>query len=215
MIVPPGVFRPRSDTWLLARALEEHLAPGASVLDVCCGSGALAITAALARAGDVTAVDVSRRAIATTRVNARVNRVTVCARRGDLFAPVARQRFDVIVSNPPYLPADGAEPPRGGRERAWDAGPDGRALLERILIDAPRHLRMHGVLLLAQSSVTGAGQTLDGLREGGLEPSVVARRRGPLGAILAARAPALEARGLLRPGEREEELLVVRGRSGA
>ena len=56
----------------------------------------------------MTAVDVSRRAVLTVRFNARLNGVRVGARRGDLLAAVPGERFDLIVSNPPYLPADGA-----------------------------------------------------------------------------------------------------------
>ena len=88
----PGVFRPRSDSWLLAahlRAEMTGLPPAPSVLDVCTGSGAIAIAGAQAGAGAVTAVDVSRRSVLTVRINARLNGVRVRALRGDLFAPVA------------------------------------------------------------------------------------------------------------------------------
>src|SRR5690348_8730906 len=154
LVIPPGVFRPISDTWLLAAALErERLGPGARVLDLCSGSGAVAVHAALearrgravarrsAAACDVTAVDVSRRAIATIRLNAALNHVRVRARRGDLFEAVAGERFDAIVSNPPYVPAATDDLPTRGLARAWDAGRDGRALLDRICAAAPHHLR--------------------------------------------------------------------------
>src|SRR5689334_17657235 len=101
LLTLPGVFRPISDTWLLAEALErEQLPPGARVLDLCSGSGALAVHAAAH--AEVTAVDISRRAVLTIRLNAALNGVRVRARRGDLFAAVAGERFDAIVSNPPY-----------------------------------------------------------------------------------------------------------------
>jgi HemK-like putative methylase len=99
----PGVFRPRPDTWMLAAQLRAQLRPGATVLDVCTGSGALAICAALRGAREVTAVDVSRRAVWTARLNARLNRVRVRAVRSDLFSALGGARFDVIVSNPPYI----------------------------------------------------------------------------------------------------------------
>lgn len=212
IVVPPGVFRPRSDTWLLADLIRaEPRIPGSSVLDVCTGSGALAVAAAKGGAREVTAVDVSRRAVVTAWVNARLNGVRVRALRGDLFQPVADTPFDAIVSNPPYLPADEDELPRSGPARAWDAGRDGRALLDRILAGAPSLLRPGGLVLLIQSSLTGVDATLERLRAGGLERAeVVARRRGPLGPLLAARATELERRGLLQPGEREEELVAIR-----
>src|SRR4051794_23429108 len=144
----PGVFRPRPDSWLLARHLCAQLTPGATVLDLCTGSGALAVAAARHGAGAVTAIDVSRRAVLTVRLNAGLNGVRVRALRGDLLAPVAGERFDAIVSNPPYLPADTDRLPRRGPAQAWDAGRDGRALLDRICAQAPAHLRPGGFLLL-------------------------------------------------------------------
>ena len=213
----PGVFRPRSDTWMLAGLLaSETRLPGSSVLDVCTGSGAIAVAAARGGAGEVTAVDVSRRAVLTARINARLNRVRVRALRGALFAPVRERRFDTIVSNPPYLPADAEELPARGEARAWDAGRDGRALIDRIAYEGPRLLHPGGLLLLIQSSLTGVPATLASLGQAGLEDvEVVARRRGPLGPLLAARAPELERRGLLKEGEREEELVAIRGRRPA
>ena len=183
---------------------------GARALDLCTGSGALAIAAARAGASEVTAVDVSRRSLLTARVNAALNGVRVRALRGDLFAPVSGRRFEAIVSNPPYLPSEEEGLPARGARRAWEGGRDGRLLLDRVVEDAPAHLCPGGVILLVQSSVCGIEATLEGLSQAGLEPSVAERRRGPLGPLLAARAHELEARGLLRPGEREEEVVAIR-----
>ena len=206
----PGVFRPRSDTWLLAAALRDRpeLRDG-DVLDVCTGSGALAIAAARAGARSVTAVDVSRRAVLAVRLNARLNGVRVEVRRGDLLAAVPGRRFDLIVSNPPYLP--GEAPPALGRGRHTEAGATGRVLLDRLIDAAPAHLRPGGTLLVIHSSLNGETATLERMRAAGLRAEVAVRRRGPLGPLLAARAPALEAQGLLAPGERSEDLVVVAG----
>jgi release factor glutamine methyltransferase len=216
LVVPPGVFRPPSDAWMLADVLRDQtLPPRASVLDLCTGSGVLAVSAALRGAREVTAVDVSRRALLAARFNARLNGVRVRALRGDLFAPVGRARFDAIVSNPPYVPGVMESIPRSGLARAWEAGHDGRVLLDRICAEAPAHLRPGGFILLVHSSLCGTDATLGMLREGGLEADVVARRRGPLGPLMSARVQALEERGLLRPGQREEEVVIVRGRAPA
>src|SRR3954447_22936885 len=95
IVTLPGVFRPRPDSWMLARHLCAQIRPGASVLDLCTGSGAIAVAAARhGGAANVTAIDVSRRSVATVRINARLNGVRVRALRGDLFAPVAGERFD-------------------------------------------------------------------------------------------------------------------------
>jgi release factor glutamine methyltransferase len=208
----PGVFRPRSDTWLLAAVLRRQpQVRGGAVLDVCTGSGAIAIAAALAGARSVTAVDISGRAVLTTRFNARLNRVRVEAIRGSLLDAVPGRRFDVIVSNPPYLPAEDDALPAHGRARHTEAGTTGRTLLDRLIDAAPAHLAPGGILLVTHSSVNGEDATLARMRAAGLEPSVGERRRGALGPLLTARAPRLEERGLLAPGERTEDLLVVTG----
>src|SRR3954471_4371125 len=212
LVTLPGVFRPISDTWLLADALDrEQLPRGARVLDLCSGSGALAVRAALGGGGrEVTAVDVSRRAALTIRLNAALNGVRVKARRGDLLDAVGSEQFDAIVSNPPYVPAPTDELPVRGPERAWDAGRDGRALLDRICAAAPRHLRPGGVLLVVHSSLLGVEATEEPLRGAGLEVDVAARERGPLGPLMRARRDA----GLVARVD-EEEVLVVRGRKPA
>ena len=208
----PGVFQPRADGRLLAATLRERgLARRASVLDLFTGSGALALAAAREGARSVTAVDVSRRAVLTVRINARRNGLRVRARRGDLFAPVAGERFDLILANPPYVPSAGEALPRHGAARAWEGGPDGRALIDRLIAQAPAHLRAGGTLLLVHSSLCGERATLERLAAAGLRGEVLARQRGPLGPLMQARAELLERRGLLARGHREEQLLVIAG----
>jgi release factor glutamine methyltransferase len=208
----PGVFRPISDSWLLARVVHEEVSrvgAGSRVLDVCTGSGVVGVTAARAGA-DVTAIDVSCRAVAAAWLNARINHVRVRSRRGDLLEPVAGETFDVIASNPPYVPSETAT--GSGRERAWVAGPDGRVLLDRLLRDAPARLRPGGSLLVVHSDLIGADETLERLQAAGLEADVAARERGPLGPLMRDRARS----GLLRDADAdEEEVLVLRGRRPA
>jgi release factor glutamine methyltransferase len=126
----PGVFVPRSDTWLLAAHARRQPQVKGAALDVCTGSGAVAVAAARAGATSVTAVDVSRRALISTRLNARLNGVTVRTRRGNLLDAVAGEQFDLNLSNPPYLPCLGRPHPRG-RSRHVDGGPDGRRVIEQ------------------------------------------------------------------------------------
>jgi release factor glutamine methyltransferase len=216
IVTPPGVFRPISDTWMLADVLREQtVGPRASVVDVCTGSGALAICAALRGARDVTALDVSRKAVLTARLNARLNGVRVRARRSDLLSAVAGRRFDVIVSNPPYVPAERDELPERGLRRAWDAGRDGRLLLDRLIDEAPAHLKAGGVLLVTHSSIIGVERTCERMAAAGLEPDVPLRRRGPLGPLMSARVRHLEEQGMLAPDRREEVVVVIRGRAKA
>ena len=204
----PGVFRPRSDSRMLAGAVREAVSPGDRVVDVCTGSGIIAVSAGLAGAGSVTAIDVSRRAVLTARVNGWLNGLRIHARRGDLLAAVPGQAFDVIASNPPYLP--GTRGAGRGAARAWEGGGDGRVLLDRLIDTAPAHLRPGGTLIVIHSSLIGIERSTDRMRAVGLVPEVVRRERGPVGPLVAARATSLEARGLLAPGEREEEMAVIR-----
>jgi release factor glutamine methyltransferase len=206
------VHRPRSDTWLLADALRGEPLAGRSVADLCTGSGALAITAARQGAARVLAVDVSRRAVMAATINARLNGCSLHARRGDLFTAMRGERFDLIVCNPPYVPARTDALPRHRSTTPLDGGRDGRAILDRVCRGASRGLREGGTLLLVHSSVSGVQLTRRLLFDEGFETEIVRRVLGPLGATLRARAPMLRERGLL--GDRdEEELVVIRARA--
>src|SRR3954451_15594172 len=93
----PGVHRPISDAWMLADAMRRELSGGNKrVLDLCTGTGVLAITAAQEGA-EVPAVALSPRALACVRANSLLNGVRVEPLRGDLFGPVKGRVFDVIV----------------------------------------------------------------------------------------------------------------------
>jgi release factor glutamine methyltransferase len=213
----PGVFQPHSDSLILADCLRrEILRPETSVLDLCTGSGLLAVLAASLGASRVVAVDVSPMAVLSARSNAALNGVRVQAVRGDLFSAVAGQRFDLIVCNPPYVPSAAASLPRRGASRAWEGGRDGRAFIDQICGRADEHLNVGGVLLLVHSSVCGEQETVAALSNRGLETSVVVRAAGPLGPLLRERARWLRAEGLLPAGD-QEEVIVVRARrpSGA
>ena len=201
---------------MLAATLRAHAPPpGADVLDLCTGSGMLAVHAAMLGA-NATAVDIMRRALVSAHLNARLNGVRVRTRRGSLFSGLERERFDVIVSNPPYVPKPGDdELPERGPRRAWDAGDDGRALLDPLCEQVARHLRPGGSVFLTHSSVCGVDRTLGQLSDGGLEAEVVVRRRGPLGPLLRERVEQLWASGALPEGATEEDIVIVRGRRPA
>jgi ribosomal protein L3 glutamine methyltransferase len=125
-----------------------------SVLDLCTGSGCLAILAAMRFPGaTVDAVELSNDAVQAAERNVAEHRLRKRVRvlRGDLFAPVKSLRYDLIVSNPPYV--DEAEmrglPPECRHEprMAFDGGADGLAIVRRIVDEAGRHLTPRGGLL--------------------------------------------------------------------
>jgi len=191
---------------MLIDAARDHIR--GDVLDVCSGSGVVALS--LARTADsLTAVDLSRASVAAVRLAALVNRAPVDVLHGDLFEPVAGRTFDVIVSNPPYLPTPEGDSTPGSH--AWDGGHDGRAILDRLCRGAPAHLRPGGDVFIVQSSLAGTDRTLALLAEAGLSTSVAAVHRGALGPLARARADHLRAIGALRGADQVEEIAVVRG----
>jgi release factor glutamine methyltransferase len=207
------VYRAQSDTELLIEVTRDGgFARGRDVLDVGTGSGALALAAARSGAAGVTAVDLSVRSVLTTWLNSRLHRARVTVHRGDLFEPVAGRRFGLVVANPPYVPAVSARLPRHAIGRCWDAGPDGRALLDRICAGVPHVLAPGGDVLLVHSAVCDVDLTLAALDRAGLVPRVVTTATVPFGPVMRARAGMLESRGLIRPGQRDEDLVVVGAR---
>ena len=205
-----GVYRPQEDTWLLSRTMTEaSFPPSASVLDVCTGTGALAIAAARAGAKAVTAVDLASQAIAMAWVNSRIRGIPIELVRGDFAELAGKRTFDVVLSNPPYVPTWNDEMP-AGRERAWDAGRQGRAVLDRLCPLLPVLLKPGGTALIVHSALCGTDTTLNQLRGSGLKASVVARETVPFGPVMCARAEWLETAGLIDAGQRHEELVVIR-----
>jgi ribosomal protein L3 glutamine methyltransferase len=125
-----------------------------SVLDLCTGSGCLAVLAARHFQGaHVDAVDISEDAlqVAARNVGDHGLKDRVSLHRGDLYAPLRDKHYDLIISNPPYVDAEGmASLPaecRAEPKLAFDGGADGLAIVRRILSEARRHLTDEGGLL--------------------------------------------------------------------
>ncbi|NUP14717.1 MAG: methyltransferase [Streptomyces sp.] len=210
LLTPPGVYAPQWDTGLLTRALcREDVDSATDVLDLGTGSGAVAVEAARLGAR-VTAVDISRLAVFTARVNALLARQRVRVRRGDLTRAVRGESYDLVVSNPPYVPSPAARLPHRGPARAWEAGGDGRAFVDRICEAAPGVLRPGGVLLIVHSGLCGPGDTVRRLTERGMRASITDRAMVPYGPVLRSRRSWLVRQGLAGAEDSREELVVVR-----
>ncbi len=156
--VTPDVLVPRSP---IAELCEAGFAPWIdsravrSVLDIGTGSGCIAIAAAhaLPRAR-VVAIDIAPRALAVARDNVRRHRLgrRVRVRRADVYVGLGRGRYDIVVSNPPYVSVAEmrALPPEHRAEpaAALQAARRGLAIIERILRGARRHLTAQGILVV-------------------------------------------------------------------
>ncbi|MGC9670887.1 putative protein N(5)-glutamine methyltransferase [Planosporangium sp. 12N6] len=176
--VDPGVFVPRSRTELLARRAAALAPPGATIVDLACGSGAVGLAVATL-VGDVTlyAVDVEPAAVRCARRNLAPLGGRVYA--GDLYGPLParlRGRVDVLVANVPYVPTDevGFLPPEARLHEplvALDGGRDGLDVLRRVAAAARDWLapRRH---LLVETSTGQAEAAVDAFVAAGLTPTV-------------------------------------------
>lgn len=208
--VTDGVYAPQEDSWLLSGVLEASgLAEGRRVLDICTGSGVLALEAARLGARDVLAFDLSPAAVECASGNAAASGLPVEVRLGTLQDAAQHGPFDLVVTNPPYVPS--TLPPAGtGPDRAWDAGADGRVVLDELCALAPRLIAPGGALLLVQSEFSAPRRTVQMLTGSGFIAHTAARQIIDFGPVMTARADELEASGLLEPGRRTEELVVIR-----
>ena len=208
--VNDGVYAPQEDSWLLSGVLEASgLAEGRRVLDICTGSAVLALAAARLGAREALAFDLCPAAVECASGNAAASGLPVEVRLGTLQDAVRHGPFDLVVTNPPYVPS--TLPPAGtGPDRAWDAGADGRVVLDELCALAPRLIVPGGALLLVQSEFSAPRRTVQMLTDSGFIAHTAARQMIDFGPVMTARADELEASGLLEPGRRTEELVVIR-----
>ncbi|MEH3154515.1 MAG: methyltransferase [Gordonia paraffinivorans] len=211
LVVDLSVYAPQSDSYLLVeaiRGLGDRVA-GARVLDLCCGTGIAAVTAARHRAAEVLALDLNPAAVRSAAANAARHAPAMHARRGDLTDAIEHGPFDVVVCNPPYVPAPRDDVDHASAESAWDAGQDGRSVLEPLCRSLPDLLAPGGVALLVHSEVAGIDTTVQACRDAGLAADVLSRTRIPLGPVMRDRRDWLIERGLLPSGADTEELAVI------
>ncbi|MGI6721211.1 MAG: peptide chain release factor N(5)-glutamine methyltransferase [Anaerovoracaceae bacterium] len=153
--VRPDVLIPRQDTETVVETAEK-LFQGrkGDILDLCCGSGCIGVALAhhIPKA-KVTAVDSSEAAVELTKDNANAWGIKMDVRLGNLFEPVKRKKYNMIVSNPPYIRSDVIPtlmPEVRDHEpiEALDGGADGLDYYLQIIGLAPKHLKKEGILVL-------------------------------------------------------------------
>jgi release factor glutamine methyltransferase len=177
--IDPGVFVPRHRTEFLVGQAAARAAPGAVVVDLCCGSGAIgAALAAAVGTIELHAADIDPAAVRCAERNLATTSGHVY--QGDLFDPLPsslRGRVDVLVANVPYVPTDAiALLPREARlyepEAALDGGPDGLDLARRVAAGAAAWLAPGGHLLV-ETSAGQAPRAVEIFARDGLIPEVV------------------------------------------
>lgn len=174
ILVMPTVANPkllRTGSFFAKTLASTAVADGADVLDLGTGSGICALFAARS-ARRVVAVDINATAIRCAGINAALNRLEhrIDLRHGDLFDPVAEERFDLVLFNPPFIIGT----PKDDRDAAWRSVDTA----ERFAAGLAKHLKPGGTALLLLSSFGDAGSTFEAqLRAHGYKLDVFARRR--------------------------------------
>lgn len=157
IIVSEDVLIPRPETELLAEQVIK-VAENKSVLDLCTGSGAIAIAIKLNAKCNITGVDISEKALDIAKYNANINNAQINFINSNLFENI-NDKYDIIVSNPPYIATadinDLAVEVKGFEPKlALDGGNDGLEFYRKIAVDAKRFLNENGILMLE----VGVGQ---------------------------------------------------------
>ncbi len=162
--VTPDVLIPRPETELLVDLALERLPQGGRLLDIGTGSGAIAVAVAHARPdASVSACDISQAALQVARGNAARHGTQIEFRHSDVLDAYAGERFDIIVSNPPYIAEQDAHLGQGDvrfePRLALTSGADGLGLIRRIAGDARTHLHAGGWLLFEHGHDQGTACT--------------------------------------------------------
>ena len=169
-----NVLIPRMETELVCEQMLKHIDKKTKLLDMCCGSGVLGVTAAREKGCDVTLADVSKDALKVAKLNAKLNKANVDILQTDMFEHIDG-KFDVIVCNPPYVKQDVVDSlddsvkdyePR----LALDGGKDGLHFYRILAKDAPAHLKKGGVLVLEIGY--DQGQSVSALLQNAFEVTV-------------------------------------------
>ena len=177
LVLNRKVYMPSAATMLIARNLGKL--DGLKVLDLGTGSGFLAILSSKLGADRIVATDISRRALEAARENARLNDVdNIDFRLGSVYEPVEDEVFDLIICNPPMTPSKDPLP-----KYTW-GGVNGRVILERVVRDAPKHLKRGGRLIMPVISLVGVDKVHALMRQAGLTSHAVDYVTHPFGKTL-------------------------------
>ncbi len=207
------VYRPQHDSHLLIDAVRQSgAARGVRAADLCTGSGVIAHAIADMGAASVVAVDASVDAVRTARALTSVAADRIMVEHNDVADFCRRHTFDLVTCNPPYVPTPtdrSIEEPHTPRA-AWEAGSDGREVLDVVCASAHDLLEPGGSMFVVQSEFADIEGSVRDFRTAGLDARVVASRMIPFGPVMTAHADWLESVGRLEAGRRIERLAVIR-----
>lgn len=148
--VNSNVLIPRQDTETLVEAALKVVQPGMKVLDMCTGSGCILISI-MKNAHGISGYgyDISKQAVIVAKENAKLNEVTAVFERSNLFEDVVKEKFDMIVSNPPYIPSDEIatlmpEVAQFEPQQALDGKEDGLYFYRKIIAGCRDYLAENG-----------------------------------------------------------------------
>ncbi len=171
----PEVYEPAEDTFLLAENLDIQRKD--EVLEIGTGTGLIALYTAQ-RTKNVVATDINEQAIKCALKNTISNKTyNVELRHGNLFEPVAGEKFDLILFNTPYLPTSEDEKLDDNLNAAFDGGMDGRDTIDQFINAVAEFLKEEGRVQLVQSSLSDNEKTLIKLKELGFDAEITAREK--------------------------------------
>ena len=161
------IYEPAEDSYLLASIIPKY-AKNKSVLDVGAGSGILAETAQNAGAKSVLAVDINRESIKI------IKKKKIKAINSSLFEKV-KDKFDIILCNPPYLPEDKREDKES--QRATTGGKRGDEFILKFLKQAIKHLNKKGTILILLSSLTPQKRIITLMKKQNIKYKIIASKK--------------------------------------
>ena len=164
-----GAYKPKLDSFLIAKELMTIVKNNKKVLDIGTGTGVLAILSAKAGAF-VVATDIYKKSIMCAEYNASLNNIKLDARVGSLFEPIKKGgMFDVIVGNIPSIPTPPNEQHDEYLKRNVDAGSDGRKHLDPLINEMPKYLKEGGYFLILHSNFADIETTKNKLEKLGFK----------------------------------------------
>lgn len=177
----PHVYKPQTDTFFLIDfALPK---PEDIALELCAGCGIISLHLSPV-AKKVYATDFNPYAVANAKHNAKINGIwNIQIQQGDLYESVKDQRFDLIVANPPYVPTPPNWETQDIIETAFNAGEDGRIIIDRIIQGLPNHITSNGRFIMVQSSLADIEKTRTQLQTLNFHTRVIAEKWLPLGPV--------------------------------